>query len=345
MSARASKSRPKAAAVLAAPGLQGSSLLVLAVVAAGFVLHWLQGVLIPFTLALGLYILLSPAVDRLQDRLRMHRVLAIAIVFVLGLGLVVGLGMLGALSVQTFLKSLQSYQASLQDLAGRWDAWLQVRELPNSRGLLGQAAGRLPLMNWAQSLSGGVVGLFLASVLTALFLAFFLLGGRIAGHGQSLGQRVMGQVRKYLAVKLLTSFLTGLLTAGWLSLLGVDLAVLFGLLAFFLNFIPNIGSAIAVLLPLPVALLQFGPSPTLLLAALLPGITQFSIGSVLEPRVMGRALGLHPVTVLLCLLVWGSLWGGPGMLMAVPMTAAAKLMLERGKGTQHLARWMEGDFS
>lgn len=336
--------RAKAAKALAAPGLQGSSLLVLAVVAAGFVLHWLQGVLIPFTLALGLYVLISPAVDGLQDRLRLHRGLAIAAVFVLGLGLVVGLGLLGALSVQAFLKSLQSYQASLQDLAGRWDSWLHGRGLPHSRGLLAQAAAALPLVRWAQSLSGGVVDLLLSSALTGVFLAFFL-GGRAAGQVQGIGARATSQVRKYLAVKLLASLATGALTGAWLALLGVDLAALFGLLAFFLNFIPTIGSAVAVLLPLPVALLQYGPGGTLLLAALLPGVTQLLVGNVLEPRFMGRALGLHPVTVLLGLLVWGSLWGAAGMLMAVPMTAVLKLWLERGPGTRHLARWMEGDFS
>lgn len=326
------------------PGLQTVSLLVLAVVAVGFVLNWLQSILIPFTLALGLHILLSPAVEWLERRWRLNRVLSVILVFVLGLAVVVGVGLLTALSVQSFLKGLQSYQVGLQDLAVRWDAWLAARQWPNSRGLLAQAAEGLPLVAWAQKLSGSVFNLLASAVLTGLFLAF-LLGGEAMDKGPELGARVSLQVRKYLGVKLFLSFMTGILTAGVLALLGVPLAVLFGLLAFLLNMIPNAGSVVAVLLPLPLVLLQSGPGLTLLLALLLPGAVQFLLGNLMEPRLLGRALGLHPVTVLLGLLIWGSLWGAAGMVLAVPMTSVSKLLLERQPSLRHLAKWMEGDFT
>lgn len=324
--------------------LQALCLLVLAVVALGFVLNWLHAILIPFTLALGLNILLSPAVDALQSRLRLHRGLAVALVFVLGVAVIVGLGLLAALSVQSFFKGMQTYQAGLQDLAGRWDAWLQARQLPNSRGLLSQATASLPLVDWAKSLSGEVVDLLMGSVLTGLFLAF-ILGGQARQPKQGLSARVSTQVRKYLGVKLLLSCVTALMTTAILSWLGVELAVLFGLLAFFLNMIPNIGPVLAVLLPLPLVLLQYGGGSTLLLAALLPGGVQFYLGNVLEPRLLGRALGLHPVTVLLGLLVWGSLWGAAGMVLAVPLTSVSKILLERQPSLRRWARWMEGDLT
>lgn len=347
MAARAAKAAAPAApkgAGPAAPNLQAYSLLILAVLALGFILHWLEAVLIPFTLALGLEVMLGPSVDALEDRWRLKRPLAMALVFLGAAALLLGLGVLAASSVQSFLKGLRDYQGVLQDGAQRWDAWLQAHQLPNSRGLLAQAAAGLPLVAWAQSLSGGVLDLLFGSILTGLFLAF-LLAGRVQVPPDGLWAKVSGQVRKYLAVKLLVSVLTGLLTAAVLALLGVDLAVLFGLLAFLLNFIPNVGSIMAVLLPLPLVALQSGWGADLLLAAALPGAVQFYVGNVLEPRLLGRALGLHPVTVLLGLLVWGALWGAAGMLLAVPMTSVGKLLLERSRRLARLARWMEGDFA
>ena len=96
---------------------------------------------------------------------------------------------------------------------------------------------------------------------------------------------------------------------------------------------------------MPLVLLQYGGGSTLLLAALLPGGVQFFLGNVLEPRLLGRALGLHPVTVLLGLLVWGSLWGVAGMVLAVPLTSVSKILLERQPSLRRWARWMEGDLT
>jgi AI-2 transport protein TqsA len=326
-----------------APDLQTCSLLVLAALGLGFVLYWFKAVLIPFTLALGLQVLLGPAVDALEDRLRLKRPLAVALVFLGAAALLLALGLWAAASVQSFLKGLRDYQEVLQDAAQRWDAWLQERRLPNSRGLLAQAAAGLPLFAWAQSLSSGVLDLLFGCVLTGLFLAF-LLGGRTRRSPNGLWSEVSGQVRKYLALKLLLSVLTGVLSGIILFWLDVDLAVLFGLLAFLLNFIPNIGSIIAVLLPLPLVLLRSGWSMDLLLVIVLPGAVQFSVGNVLEPRCLGRTLGLHPVAVLLSLLLWGALWGPAGMLLAVPMTSVVKLLLERSLRLAPWARWLEGDF-
>jgi AI-2 transport protein TqsA len=133
------------------------------------------------------------------------------------------------------------------------------------------------------------------------------------------------------------------LTAGILAWLGVQQAPLFGLMAFLLNFIPNLGAFVAVLLPLPLVLLQDGAGSSLALAALLPAAVQLLLGGVLEPRLMGRAMGLHPVTVLLGLLVWASLWGPAGMVLAVPLTSVCRLLFERQEALRPVARWMEGD--
>ena len=116
-----------------------------------------------------------------------------------------------------------------------------------------------------------------------------------------------------------------------------------GLLAILLNFIPSIGSIIAAVLPLPVLLLDEGTS--LGAAALVIGILgviQFSLGNVLEPRIMGKSFHLHPITVMLALILWGILWGVVGMLLAVPITATLRIFLARSERTAAVARLMAG---
>lgn len=128
-----------------------------------------------------------------------------------------------------------------------------------------------------------------------------------------------------------------------LSVLGVDLAMAFGLFAFLLNFIPSIGSIIATLLPLPVVLLSPDLSGTLLmLAIVLPGAVQVTLGNIVEPKLMGRSLDLHPVTVLLALIFWGSIWGMVGMFLATPMTAVIKIFFEQQEHTRPLANMLAG---
>ena len=127
--------------------------------------------------------------------------------------------------------------------------------------------------------------------------------------------------------------------------LGIDLALVFGLFAFLLNFIPSIGSIIATLLPLPVVIVSPDVSTTVaVLAIAIPGTIQFTIGNLIAPRVLGSSLSLHPVTILLALMFWGSLWGVVGMLLATPMTAVLKMLADRFERTQAIARIMSGTF-
>jgi AI-2 transport protein TqsA len=156
---------------------------------------------------------------------------------------------------------------------------------------------------------------------------------------------------EYLRVKVLASALTGSLVYVILRVIGIDLALVFGLASFFLNFIPNIGSVVAVLLPVPIILLagsdtveggvvvKEGVTMTgRVLAFGLPVVVQFLVGNVLEPKWMGTSLDLNPIVILLSLIFWGMLWGPIGMLLSVPITWILKALLERFSYTEPLAR-------
>jgi len=134
-------------------------------------------------------------------------------------------------------------------------------------------------------------------------------------------------LRNYLGIKTAVSFLTGLLITLWLSFLEVDFPVLWGFLAFLLNFVPNIGSIIAAIPAVLLAFLQGGLDLGLM-TALGFAIVNLVIGNVVEPKIMGRGLGLSTLVVFLSLIFWGWLLGPVGMLLSVPLTMFIKVAIE-----------------
>jgi predicted PurR-regulated permease PerM len=150
-------------------------------------------------------------------------------------------------------------------------------------------------------------------------------------------QQINNSVQQYLGLKTLISFLTGALVTIVLTIAGVDFALLWGVLTFILNFIPTIGSIVATLPPIAITLFQSASiSKTLVIAILLLCI-QFLVGNVLEPKLMGRGLNLSPLVVLFSLIFWGWLWGIPGMLLSIPLTAAIRIAMEQIEATKTVA--------
>ncbi|MCL5280034.1 MAG: AI-2E family transporter [Planctomycetes bacterium] len=138
----------------------------------------------------------------------------------------------------------------------------------------------------------------------------------------------MQKIGRYVGIHASISTVTGLLIWASLGLLGLPLAGVFGVLAFVLNWIPSIGSIIVTLLPIPIAVAQFHDSPLLIvLVVVIPGAVQNLLGNILEPRLLGGGLNLHPVTILLALSFWGLVWGIVGMFLAAPITAALRIVL------------------
>jgi AI-2 transport protein TqsA len=117
---------------------------------------------------------------------------------------------------------------------------------------------------------------------------------------------------------------------------------MFATLCFLLCFIPTLGSIVATLLPLPIALVQYHEAWPVWLVILLPALVQIVVGNILEPKFLGRGLDLHPITILLSLMFWGLIWGIAGMFLAVPITAVLKIVLHRHPLTHHFSEMMAG---
>lgn len=138
-------------------------------------------------------------------------------------------------------------------------------------------------------------------------------------------------VQKYIATKFLISFLVGLFIGIILWLFGVDFFIVWAVLTFLFNFIPNIGSIIAVILPALMSLIQYESlGYTLIITGVMISI-QASIGNILEPKLYGDRLGLNPLVILLSLLLWGYIWGIVGMFIAVPITAVFKIIMSNSR--------------
>jgi AI-2 transport protein TqsA len=195
-------------------------------------------------------------------------------------------------------------------------------------------------------LSAALMDLLSSAMMVLIFMFFLLLGDSAASlprHG--VWNEIQAGIRNYIVTKTLISIVTGAVFGVVLWFFGIPLALVFGLLAFLLNFIPNIGPIIASLLPLPLILLhpQLSFWSMLAVIALTSGV-QFISGNVIEPKIMGDSFRLHPVVILLTLMFWGMLWGIVGMFLATPITAALKVFFEEFEPTRPIARWMEGRF-
>ena len=148
--------------------------------------------------------------------------------------------------------------------------------------------------------------------------------------------QITAGVNRYLGIKTLTSLATGFTVFIWLSVQGVDFPVMWGVFAFLLNYIPNIGSIIAAVPAVLLALIQLGPLPAgfTALGFLLVNVL---VGSVIEPKVMGQGIGLSALVVFLSLTFWGWVLGPVGMLLSVPLTMAVKITLSESESTKWIS--------
>ncbi len=322
------------------------SMLVLAVIASAGALYWLRPVMIPLVLAVLLTYVLGPLVDLLIRRLRVPRALAIGLALLIGSLLLVVLGGLISSSVQTLSANSAAYEARIGDLQARAVDALAGLGIEMDAGTVQTKVEGLPLQDWLSSLANGLVATLSNTVLVLIFAIYMLQGSAMTSMGGQPGgmrSEIVGRIRRYISLKVSISAATGALVGLLLWILGVELALVFGVLAFVLNFIPSVGSIIATLLPLPVVLLDPDFSmATLVLVVLLPGGVQMAVGNALEPKLMGDQLELHPITILAALTFWGMLWGIPGMLLAVPLTAALRIVLDGLDLTRPVARMMAG---
>jgi predicted PurR-regulated permease PerM len=223
------------------------------------------------------------------------------------------------------------------------DAALDEKDPLSITRLLGTGGG-VKLMADLLSQLGSIMadGLLIYLTMVFILLEASILPGKIQaamkGSRETFDNLVgiAGDVKKYLALKTAISLATGVIITIWLGILGVKYAMLWGLIAFLLNFVPNIGSIIAAIPACALALVQLGLGSAAL-AALGYIVVNMVIGNFIEPRLMGRRLGLSTLVVFLSLVFWGWVLGPMGMLLSVPLTMTIKIILQSHPDTKTFA--------
>lgn len=322
--------------------LRTASLMVLAAVAVAAALIYTRQVMIPFVLAIFIMYLVSPVVDFLQAKLHAPRAVSVLVALLVVFAILTLLALLITTSVRGLTASADIYRERLTSLAQTFLSVLDRFGLDLSQDQVLAAIRELPMLNVVRQTAGGVVGLVSNGVLVIIFVIYLLAGRNPHKLRTGFYAEVDQKVRRYIVTKVATSAATGIAVGIILTLFGLDLALVFGVLAFFLNFIPSVGSIISTLLPLPLAMVQFDSFWMVAGVFLVPGAVQMIVGNGIEPMVMGEGLQLHPVTILLALVFWGLIWGVVGMFLAAPITAVFRIVLDRFEMTRPIAGLLAG---
>jgi predicted PurR-regulated permease PerM len=304
-------------------------------------------IVIPFLVSLFLAVLCGPPVFWLS-RKGLPQWLAMVVV-VAGI-MVVGLGMAAVVgnSINGFTTELPGYQARLQELTHSATQWLDAQGIRLTGQLVRDVADPGAIMSLVGGLASGLGALVANTFLILLTVIFMLVeaSGFPAKLRAALGEATSVQLpdfgrftyglQGYLVIKTWISLASGVTAGVMVAALGVDFPVLWGLLAFLLNYVPNIGSIIAAVPPVLLAMLQYGPKSALLVIL---GYVVINVvfDSILEPRVMGRGVGLSTLVVFLSLVFWGWVLGPVGMVLSIPLTMAVKILLETSDDTRWVA--------
>jgi predicted PurR-regulated permease PerM len=288
-------------------------------------------------------------------RLKVPGFLRIIIVIAIVMTVIFMLGKLISVNISEFQKQLPAYEAKFWGYAAHILAYFDISQ-EQGQEMLDSFLNNFKQKQFAslgglvQTLSGSFFS-FLGNLMWVLLFMIFFLAEReafskrlVRNMGEDNAAPVLDSmnhintaVQQYLGLKTIISLLTGVLVTVVLWLFGVDFALLWGTLVFIMNFIPTIGSIVATVPPIAITLFQYGSISKTLVVAVLLIATQIIVGNILEPKVMGRGLNLSPMVVLLSLIFWGWVWGIPGMLLSVPLTAAIRIGMEQLDSTRTAA--------
>lgn len=301
--------------------------------------------LMPFLLAIFIAVLCTPLMVWLKSKKVPSTVAVLLVVVMLSL-LVFTFGTVIGGSLSAFYQDLPSYEARLQHQGHILVVWLQGIGIQVDETVLKTYVDPGAAMKMVAKVFSGLGGVLTDTFLILFSVVFILLEASDFPNKvrRALGDKTLAMdhfqnfsdsVQRYLLIKTLVSIGTGLCAGIALALLGVDYAILWGLIAFMLNYIPNIGSIIAAVPPMLIAMIQLGPMTSLFVAAIYMSINTI-FGNIIEPRYMGRSLGLSTLVVFVSLVFWGWVFGPVGMLLSIPLTMVVKIGLENS----HKNKWL-----
>ena len=305
-----------------------------------------ESIIVPFLLALFIAIIASPPYFWLQEK-GLPKALAMLIVIFAFLFIISIIGLLIGTSINDFTSKLPFYETKLRSEIQGVIAWLTESGFLEKEINLQEMFNPSSVFKIVANAFNEVSGLFANGFLILLMIIFMLLEvssipvklKKMFSDPETSIKRVNSiseNINKYIAIKTAISIVTGLLVTIFLLIMGVDYPILWGVLAFALNFIPTIGSIIALIPAALLTIVQFGFGEALIVIIGYLVINTI-MGNILEPRLMGKGLGLSTLVVFISLIFWGWVLGPIGMLLSVPLTITIKIILDSSEETRWFA--------
>ena len=305
-----------------------------------------RAILLPTAMALFLAILTLPIVLWFQ-RKGVPGPLAILFAVLLDVAVFGAIVLLAARSVADFQSRLPEYATILEVRFEEVVVALEGRDIPAREYLSGVVPAEM-MTSVVQSLFGQVTVFFRSAFIVVLILAFMLAEAAVfprkfrAAIGDldgDLGRfsKITGEVLGYLIVKTGISLATGISIGIWAWIMNLEFPILLGLIGFLLNYVPIIGSILAAVPAIVLALVQHGGVATGIVVAVGYLVINTIFGNLLEPHLQGRRLGISTLIVVLSLFFWAWAWGPVGALLAVPLTMVVKIILENTEDLRWLA--------
>ncbi len=324
------------------------------VIAVGWLLLVGRQIILPIvTAVISVYVMVSasqalgslPVLRRAPPMVIRGLVLLAFTVSILGLAIVV------ADTVRDIISALPRYEANLtrmlEGLANRFDLEVQT-VLAQIRAV---TIDRIDIRQWVLVALGGFTSVGVTVFLVVIYAGFLMAERGTFPQKISAALRdeenaekalrvvtdINAQIRQYLAVKTLINLILGAISYAILWIMGVDFALFWAISIALLNYIPYVGSYLAVAFPVILSIGQFASIQTTLILLALLVAAQTWVGNILEPRWIGRQLNMSPFVVLVALSIWGTLWGIPGAILAVPMTSILIIVTGSFESTRFIA--------
>ena len=300
-------------------------------------------IIIPFLLALFIAIILSPAYEYLKHK-SIPSFVSLLLVLGLFLFVIIFVAKLIAVSAFDFSQNIPEYTQRLGHIYSDIALLAKKYDIELSTQTLYDVANTKQIMKFISSMVQGLGGMFTNGFVVVLLIAFMLLESEsfadkikyiLKGRVEHLDE-IIAKIKHYMTIKAAISLVTATLIYIALLLIGTDYPFLWAVLAFFLNFIPNIGSIIAAVPAVLVTLVELGFGSAFM-TLIVYVVVNIGIGSIIEPRIMGKGLGLSTLVVFLSLIFWGWLLGIVGMFLSIPLTMMAKIIAESNEATKWIA--------
>lgn len=317
----------------------------LSIIVAGFILKTMASVIMPIVFAVMLSFVLFPIVKKLSRRLKFPWLLSTILVFALFVIALLALSSLLISSLLTITEQYPKYETKFMSIYTIFAENFNL-EVDKSKSFIENMWSFLKVREYVQkiavTLSTGAVS-FGKNLFSIILLAIFLVlemritkrkmhvaFGKDKEKINRIAHQIANQTVNYISIKFFISLATGLLAFFATKVIKMDFPLVWGFVAFIMNFIPYFGSLISIVITTLFAILQFAPDsiakPIFILIAMI--MINLVLGNIVEPRVEGKNLDLSPFIILVSLSIWGYLWGFIGMIFAVPMTVIIKIVCE-----------------